>query len=454
MSILSGLLLPDSGTVSIGGRDVRFRHPREAIAAGIGMVHQHFALIPTLNAVENVVLGREPRSALGFLDGRSARSQVAALAERLRFRVELERPVGELPVGMRQKVELLRVLYRGTQTLILDEPTGVLSDREIAELFDLLRTLRQEGCAVILITHKLQEVRAVADEVVLMRAGRTLSQTGTEELSIEALSAQLLGDRTLPQALTSEKPIHDRSAPPLLELVEVGAGALSLQLRAGEILGIAGIEGNGQSAWVQLLAGLHRPTTGEIRWRGEPIADFSPRAMQRRGIQVVHADRHARGLLGSMSVEENLSLGMEDRPPFAWGPWLDRAGRRAAATQSIAHYEIRPASPVAATSQLSGGNQQKVVLARALASRPQLLVAEQPTRGLDLVATAQLRQAIRAASAEGMAVLWFSSDLDELLAVSDQLRVLSQGRLSPPMARGAVDLQTVGRWMMAGDETR
>ena len=456
-SILFGHYAADAGTVEVAdGRGGLVRlppgRPEAALAAGIGMVHQHFTLAHNLTGFENIVLGTEPwwrpRPARA-----GARARIEALARRTGLEVELDRPVGTLGVGARQRIEILKALYREARVLVLDEPTAVLTPQEAEGLFAAVRALAADGRGVIFITHKLAEVEAVAERVVVLRQGRKVADRPLSGTTREELARLMVGREV-------REPIRRPRTPGavVLELDRVSAGsgrdrieAVSLQLREGEILGIAGVSGNGQAALAGLVAGLLRPVAGRARLAGSEAALASPAAAVRAGVGRIPEDRERDGVVGELDLASNLALERLGAPEVSRFGFLRRRAMRARARAAIEAFAIRAPGPDVPVRLLSGGNMQKVVLARALDGAPRLVLADQPTRGLDVAATAFVHERLLAARERGSAILLISEDLDELLALSDRIAVLHRGRLVGPFPSERLDVPTLGL-LMAGHE--
>ncbi|RKI59727.1 ABC transporter ATP-binding protein [Corallococcus sp. AB049A] len=464
MNVLYGLYHPDAGTFLMDGKPVRFKSPRDAIARGIGMVHQHFMLVPTLTVAENVVLGREPTKR-GLLDLDRACDEVAATAKRFGFQLDPRARVDTLTVGSQQKVEIVKALHRGAQVLILDEPTAVLTPQESDELSQVMRGLVAQGRTVVLISHKLKEVLGVADRVAVMRRGRTVAVVRASETTVSALASLMVGEGSRGAAMTGVPAVAAgtqaaETGPVVLEAKDLRATGdngrpalqgVSLTVRAGEIVGIAGVDGNGQRELAEVLTGLRKLDGGEGTLLGGPLAGLTPALAKARGVGHVPEDRLARAVVKAMTVEENVALGRHRQPPFARGPWVDFKGRRERTNQLLSGYDVRPNDPVVALQALSGGNQQKVVVARELDAEPKLLVVVQPTRGLDIGAVAQVHERLRDAKARGAGVVMVSLDLEEVLALSDRVYVLYEGRVTGHFPRKDLDERALGRCMLGAE---
>lgn len=431
MKILYGMLKPDEGTIRVGGEQIAFSSPGDAIARGIGMVHQHFMLADNLTVLENIVLGAEKLHGIGG----KARRRIQELSQKYGMNVDPDRLVEQLGVGQRQRVEILKVLYRGARILILDEPTAVLVPQEVEELFDNLRDLKREGLTVLFISHKLDEVLSVADEISVIRRGTTVAKClDPAQVSAREL-AQLMVGSALPVPELRESTVTDRAVVALTGLtVRDDSGRavvddVTLTIHAGEILGIAGVEGNGQAELVEAIMGMRTPESGTIALDGQDIATWPTRKRRESGVGFIPEDRHRHGLLLESSLWENRILGHQTQSPNAKGIWIDQAGARADTRRIIKDYDVRtPGIDVLAVS-LSGGNQQKLIVGREMSGDPKLLIASHPTRGVDVGAQASIWDHLRNARAAGLAVLLISADLDELIGMSDTLRVILRGAI-------------------------
>ncbi|MFO7547226.1 MAG: ABC transporter ATP-binding protein [Trueperaceae bacterium] len=446
--ILYGMYQPDEGELIIQGRARQLRSPADAIALGVGLVTQHFSLVPSLSVTENVVLGREG----GFrLDLRALEASVRATAERFGLEVDPRARVRDLSVGEQQRVEILKALYRDCRLLILDEPTAVLTPQDAERLFSTLDGLRERGLAVVIITHKLAEVIRVSQRVVVLRHGKVAGERPTEGASEQALARAMIGRDSIPVVRSQD---HDRIGPVVLEVRDVervdarGVRTLrgvSFTLHAGEVVGVAAVAGNGQSDLVGVLTGMLRPRSGEVRLAGMPIHDAPPRLLARLGVGRIPEDR-MQAVVGELSVAENLAI--EHMPDYARRGHLDRMKMTSDALKLIRDYQIK-AKPHDKVRTLSGGNVQKLILARTLTRRPRLVVAAQPTRGLDVGATRYVHERLLEQKQRGAAVLLVSEDLDEVLRLSDRILVMYAGEIVGDLPVAQADEGTVG-WLMAG----
>lgn len=451
MNVLYGLYHPDSGEVRFDGTPVRLRTPADALERGIGMVHQHFTLVPTLTVAENVVLGAEP-TRFGLLDVSRAHREVDATCHRFGFSLDVRAKVDALTVGSQQKVEIVKALHRGVTTLILDEPTAVLTPQEADELFNVTRSLSERGLTVVLITHKLRDVLRFASRIAVMRRGQLVAEVARVDASPEGLAQLMVGQpEALPRRTRAENERPSSSDEPCLELRHLEGLTLhdvSLSLRPGEIVGIAGVDGNGQRELAEVITGLTPWRGGTVMLLGEARRALTPQTVRQAGVAHIPEDRHHRAMVAAMTVEENVALGRHQVAPFARGARIDFKGRRARTLELLEALDVRPRDPTLRAGALSGGNQQKLVVARELDSNPTLLVVVQPTRGLDFAAVEAVRAQLLAQAARGCAVLLFSLDLDEVLALCDRVLVMFEGRITGEFARGAYDEQRIGRCML------
>jgi len=452
MNILYGLYRPDAGTIRLRGEVAHIRSPRDAIAQGIGMIHQHFMLVPPLTVAENVVLGDERSGPL--LSERALAARVRELEARFHIGVDPDAKVQDLPLGLQQRVEILKVLYRGSELLIFDEPTAVLTPQEVDELFAIVRTLRDEGKLVIFITHKLREVFAVTDRITVLRGGRNAGELVTKGTSAPEIARLMVGRELRPVQVRT--PVT--STGPVLEIRGLEArsdrGATALQgvdlmVSAGEILGVAGVGGNGQSELAECVLGLREPTAGSIVIGGTDIAHDDPKRTRERGVAYVPEDRRVEGLVLAFTVADNFILGKQDRPPFSVRGVLDADAIRANGDRLAKEFDVRPPNARAIVGNLSGGNQQKVVLGRELSEQPKLIVISQPTRGLDIGSTEYVWERLLEQRGRGCAVLLISSELDEIRALSDRIAVMFEGRLVATLAAAEATEERLGL-LMAG----
>jgi len=433
MKILYGMQKADEGTISIHGTSLVFNSPADAIAAGIGMVHQHFMLADNFTVLENIILGSEPKSG-GKLDFAKARELISDIAAENGLAVDPDVLVGKLGVGDRQRIEILKVLYRGAQILILDEPTAVLVPHEVEELFNTLRDLKKQGFTVIFISHKLDEVLSIADEITVIRQGTTVGSVNphTEKVSARDLAEMMVGNE-LPTPQSVGNTIQDKVVLTVENLSVRATGGkavvdgVSFKIRAGEILGIAGVEGNGQAEILNALMGIES-STGRVQFLEEDISKKSTRHRRDLGIGFIPEDRQRQALLLEAPLWENRMLGHQTKAPNAKGFWLNPRGAKADTKRIVAEYDVRTPSIDVNASALSGGNQQKLIVGREMSGNPKLLIAAHPTRGVDVGAQAAIWDHIRNARQAGLAVLLISADLDELIGLSDSIKVLLRGK--------------------------
>jgi general nucleoside transport system ATP-binding protein len=453
MNVLYGLLQPDEGEILLRGEPVQIGSPREAIGLRIGMVHQHFMLIPVMTVAENVVLASEPRKG-ALLDRDAAEARVRELSERFGLVVDPRAYVEDIGVGQQQRVEILRVLHRGADILILDEPTAVLTAQETADLFKVLRALTAEGVSVIFISHKLREVLDIADRVTVLRRGRKIDTVATEGATEASLAKLMVGRDVLFRVAKDEA----HAGEPILEIEELEAEddrglpalrGLSLQVRTGEIVGVAGVDGNGQSELVEAITGLRTPTAGRIRVGGRDVTTEGVRSALAAGIAHIAEDRHRRGLILDFNLAENLALREYRNPPLSRLGLLSPRRMEQAAAPLLEQYDVRGGRPQTLASSLSGGNQQKVVIARELAEDPRLTIAAQPTRGLDVGAIEFVHRRLLEQRDEGRGVLLVSLELEEIRSLSDRVLVIYEGRIVAELSPDAGD-EELGVAMLGG----
>ena len=452
MHILYGLMPPDAGTILLHGRPIHLHSPRQAMAQGIGMVHQHFMLVPDLTVTENIMLGQEVRRWGLWLDRRGAVRQVQALCTRYHLDVDPHARIQELSVGARQRVEILKALYRQARLLILDEPTAVLTPDESEHLFQTLTALAQQGTAIIFITHKLGEVYRIAQRITVLRGGQKVATMRPAEATAAQLAALMVGHTVVPRAVPHRRQAGDV----VLRVQDVQAvddrqalvvQGLSLSLRAGEIVGLAGVQGNGQTVLVEVLTGLRLPRAGSVVFQGRDITYATPRQRWQLGMGHIPEDRHKYGLVEGAAVVDNVLLNVYGQRPFARGYVRNHQASLQHARHLMRTFAIRAAHPGVPAGSLSGGNQQKVVVARELSRPLRVLIAVQPTRGLDIAATALIHQHIMEQRQGGCAILLVAADLDEILALSDRIAVLYQGTIVVTVETQDATRETLGQWM-------
>jgi ABC-type uncharacterized transport system ATPase subunit len=453
MSILFGFYQADRGEIRVKGQPVKIRSSSDAIALGIGMVHQHFMLVEPFTVLENVVLGAEGGGFIGPALAK-ARAELTRLAEDYELEVDPDAIVGELPVGLQQRVEILKALFKGAETLILDEPTGVLTPDEADHLFRILRTLKDQGKTVILITHKLREIMAITDRVSVMRRGEVVATRETKATTVEELAELMVGRHVL---LRVEKG-PSRPGETVLEVKNLTwkdrkgiarVDNVSFTVRKGEIVGIAGVSGNGQSELLDVISGIARPTAGQVIFEGKDIGALGdPRHVRAEGLAHVPEDRQHRGLIGSFDASESAILGWHHLDTLGRGFRLDRDKVIARARAEMEEFDVRPPDPFLKSAKFSGGNQQKLIIAREIASNPDLLIVGQPTRGVDIGAIEYIHKRIIQLRDEGKAVLLVSVELDEIRSLSDRILVMFAGRIMGERGPGA-DERELGL-LMAG----
>jgi len=455
MNILFGLYHASAGQILLDGRPVVFDSPRDAIRHGLGMVHQHFMLVPTLTVTQNIILGAEPVR-LGHIKYREARRKVTELAERYRLEVDPDARIEDLSVGLQQRVEILKALYRSARILILDEPTGVLTGMEVEELFAVLKRLASQGASIIIITHKLEEVKRLSNRVYILRRGVVAGERRTNDVEASelaslmvgrevVLSASRAGAATSPEPVLSARLIEVRSSRGFLALK-----GCSFAVGPGEILGLAGVEGNGQKELADAVVGLAQIETGALTFKGHDIGSWSVKKRMLAGMGAVPQDRRGAGLVLPFSIEENLLIGASDLPPFNRNGFLDSSAVHLHGEQLMESFDIRAPGPLAPTFTLSGGNQQKVILAREFSRTPAFLLVCQPTRGLDVGATEYVYGRIRKLRDSGAAILLISMELDEIFDLSDRIAVLHEGRIVFEKPASRTTQAEVGEYMIRG----
>jgi ABC-type uncharacterized transport systems, ATPase components len=454
MNVLYGLYQPDKGEIYINGKPAKITGPNEAIKLGIGMVHQHFMLVQKFTIAENIILGMEPKKGIK-LDMAKARKDVEEISKKYGFQINPDSKIEDISVGQQQKVEILKALFRGAEILILDEPTAVLTPQEIDELGIIVRNLEKEGKSVILITHKLKEVMSMSDRVTILRRGKITGTVKTSDTNIEQLAELMVGRKV---SFSVEK----KPQKPGEEILKVenlvandhrglpAVNGLNLTVKAGEILGIAGVDGNGQSELVEVLTGLRKPVSGNITINGKDIAGKSPREIINDGISCIPEDRHKRGLILQYSLYENAILGAHGKKPFARGIVMDYKKIREYCDRLIKEFDVRTPNSSVNASSLSGGNQQKLIAAREISKDPELLIASQPTRGLDVGAIEYIHKRLVAERDKGKAVLLVSLELDEVMDLSDRIAVIYDGKIVAVMDRKDATEHQLGILMAGG----
>lgn len=449
MKILYGVQRPDEGTISIHGREVHLHSPSDAIREGIGMVFQHFQLADNFTVLENVVLGAEGLHGIGD----AARARIAEISEAYGLDIDPDALVADLGVGARQRIEILKVLYRDAKVIILDEPTAVLVPQEVEELFDNLRELKSEGLTVLFISHKLDEVLSVADAITVIRRGTTIDTVDPGSVNARQLAELMVGSE-LPTPATEESTVTDRVVLRVDDVVLAGDGetrnvldGISLTIHAGEVLGIAGVEGNGQAELVEVIMGMREPTSGLVYLGETDISDWGVREIREAGVAYIPEDRHRHGLLLEAPLWENRILGHQTETPNSKGTLIDAAGAKADTERIVEAYDVRTPSIHVKAASLSGGNQQKLIVGREMSHEPKVLVAAHPTRGVDVGAQASIWDILRKARRDGLAVLLISADLEELIGLSDTIHVILRGRLTGTFDPDTVSAEDLGAAM-------
>ncbi len=455
MNVLFGLLAADEGDILINGEKVEVTGPGDAIARGIGMVHQHFMLIPVMTVAENIVLGIEPRSGLA-LDQREAVAKVKAISERYGLKVDPDAVIEDITVGQQQRVEILKALYRGAEILILDEPTAVLTPQEIDELIEIIRGLTAQGTSVVFITHKLNEILDVADRVTVLRRGQSVETISTDGATQDSLAALMVGRDV---NLSVERP-PATPGDPLLVVTDLevrddrdipAVNGVSFTVHAGEIVAVAGVDGNGQAELIDAITSLRKPHAGSITLKGVEIAGTTPRFALNAGVGHIPTDRHQRGLVLAFTLAENVAIHDFDRAPIGRHGWLSPRAMERVAAPLLQEFDVRGGDVRTPASSLSGGNQQKVIIAREVNRDPEVLVASQPTRGLDVGAIEYVHKRLVAERDEGRGILLVSLELDEVLSLADRILVLFEGRIVGEFPSGA-DRGELGMAMLGGTD--
>lgn len=458
MNILYGLYRPDTGEIRVDGKAVQIGSPKDAIGIGIGMVHQHFMLVPNLTVTENVILGQAQAGEI-FINQQQAAAQIEAKSAEYGVELDPWAKIENLPVGLRQRVEIFKALFRGARILILDEPTAVLTPVEVEQLFKLFRNFAQQGNAVICITHKLNEIMAVCDRVTILREGSLVGSYDTEEVDAEELAVLMVGEK----AVCPAKPRKTEKTKSFLKVENISTllqegdsplNQLSLEVYQGEILGIAGVDGNGQTNLAHCIAGLKRPKEGRILLDGEETSGYSAKTLAEKGLAYIPADRHGTGTIMGMSLAENLICRQFAQKPFSNKGLLNLPAIEKHAIDKIRDFEIKAPSTATRLAALSGGNQQKVVLARELDCEPKLIIAHQPTRGLDIGSTNYVHRVLIEAGKKGASILLISTELEELFAICDRIAVMYRGRVMGVFPAERKHLREIGLLMAGGPESK
>jgi len=435
MSILYGLYKADEGQIFVNNKKVQISNPAKAIELGIGMVHQHFMLVPSLTVAENIVLGREPKKNHFFLDTQTAEDRVKTLSNQYGLRVNPKAVVRNLPVGLQQRVEILKALFRGAEILILDEPTSVLTPQEVEGLFTAIKTLKRQNKSVIFISHKLKEICAICDRITVLKKGKVVGTVKTKETTQENLAEMMVGRQVF--STFTKKDLENKRTVFRVEKVKIfddrkvlAVDAISFAVKEFEILGLAGIEGNGQTELVEALVGVRKLDSGQIYLNGKPIDNLSAHERIEKGLAKIPEDRQKRGLILDFSVSENLILGRHYKAPFSTTWWrLNSSEISVFSDELIKEYSIKTPDRDTSVRHLSGGTQQRVVVAREFSAEPIFIIASQPTRGLDVGATEYVRNKLVEMRNKGCAIFLVSADLDEIMTLSDRIAVIYEGKI-------------------------
>jgi len=458
MSILYGLYQADSGEIFVNGKKVNIANPNVAINLKIGMVHQHFMLVPPLTVTENIILGMEPKKNNVLINMEKAVKSVEELSKSMGFKIDPKAKIENISVGIQQRVEIIKVLYRGAEILVMDEPTAVLTPQEVEELFEILRSLKKQGKTVIFITHKLNEVKALSDRVTVMRRGKVVGVKDTKDTNQEEIASMMVGRKVIfeiqknplnigKEALKVEnlKAFNNKGLP--------AVNNISFEIKEGEILGFAGVEGNGQTELVEVITGLRSASSGKILLYDQNITAYNPRNIRENKIAHIPEDRRQRGIISNFTVAENLILGNHYRSPFSKGLNLNFTAINKHANNLIKDFDIRPSDKENLLKSLSGGNQQKVIVARELYGEPKLLIAAQPTRGLDVGSIEFVHQQVLNERDKGKAILLISADLEEILSLSDRIAVIYEGKIVKILDPKKTDEKELGL-LMTGSTTK
>lgn len=446
MNILFGLYHPDAGEIFINEKKASIANPNDAYALGIGMVHQHFMLVGQLTVLENIILGKE--SGGFFLNRRESRARVEELVERFGFRIDLNEKVVNLSVGMKQRVEILKTLYRGADIIILDEPTAVLTPQEVEELFKILRQLKKSGKTIVFITHKLNETMSLSDRITVIRKGKVVFCCNTQDTNEKELATQMVGRQV--ESVVAKK--GQQTGDVVLELKEVrlherAEHTVSLTVRAGEILGIAGVDGNGQQELEEMIVGNRKVTEGSILLGGKPIHTLPVKDRKAMGIGYIPSDRHKNAMVSGFSITENFLLGYQNTPEYCKKGFIDYDRLKQDAGKQVEAFEIKVAGVEQEIGQLSGGNQQKVILGREISHDPGLVLVAQPVRGLDIGAIERVHKTLLQLKEQGKAILLISAELSEVMNLSDRIAVFYEGEASAQFTNGEYTKEEIGLFM-------
>ena len=446
MNILFGLYHPDAGEIFINEKKASIANPNDAYALGIGMVHQHFMLVGQLTVLENIILGKE--SGGFFLNRRESRARVEELVERFGFRIDLDEKVVNLSVGMKQRVEILKTLYRGADIIILDEPTAVLTPQEVEELFKILRQLKKSGKTIVFITHKLNETMSLSDRITVIRKGKVVFCCNTQDTNEKELATQMVGRQV--ESVVAKK--GQQTGDVALELKEVrlherAEHTVSLTVRAGEILGIAGVDGNGQQELEEMIVGNRKVTEGSILLGGKPIHTLPVKDRKAMGIGYIPSDRHKNAMVSGFSITENFLLGYQNTPEYCKKGFIDYDRLKQDAGKQVEAFEIKVAGVEQEIGQLSGGNQQKVILGREISHDPGLVLVAQPVRGLDIGAIERVHKTLLQLKEQGKAILLISAELSEVMNLSDRIAVFYEGEASAQFTNGEYTKEEIGLFM-------
>lgn len=455
MNIIYGMYQPDEGQMYLNGKEVSFTGPRDALRAGIGMVHQHFMLVPPMSVLDNIIVGRETTQKGCVLNKREAYKVLTELSGAYGLQIDLDKKVRDISVGQKQRVEIVKALYRGAEVLILDEPSAVLTPQEIDQLYEIIFMLKKQGKTILFITHKLDEVKKVSDRTSVLRNGRLIGTVNTADVSTMDITKMMVGHDVAASGSNKSQTQfkHEILKVSHLEYVKDGKKKLddvSFSVKAGEIFGVAGVDGNGQIELVEVLSGMKKASAGEAGIRDYPILNKPVADIRRNGLSYIPEDRHKHGLVLDYSIEYNLILGQHFDKKYSNKGWIRKGEIHKNADQKISKYDIRPCDPKIIGRNMSGGNQQKVVLAREIDRNQDLIIATQPTRGLDIGAIEFVHKKLIEERNKGKAVLLISFELDEILALSDRIAVIHNGRIVGILDQKNANKSNLGYMMLSG----